>query len=126
MILFSSAPPKLLPIVAFASRDASAAELAAGSGEAHVHVVHIAAGGEIGPHVTGFGQLFVCLDGSGWVAGDDGERVSISAGEAAYFARGEGHSKGSATGLRALMIQVYDLHPSAPTTSPSLQPNAGR
>jgi quercetin dioxygenase-like cupin family protein len=126
MILFKSEPPELLPIVAFASRDAAAAELAAGSGEAHAHIVHIAAGGEIGPHVTGFGQLFVVLDGSGWVAGDDGERVSISAGEVAYFARGEGHSKGSATGLRALMIQVYDLHLSALTASQSLQLNAGR
>ena len=97
------------------SRESGAAELAAGSGEAHIHVVQIAAGGEIAPHVAGFGQLFPCLEGSGWVAAADGERVSISRGQVAYFARGERHSKGSADGLRALIIQVHDLHLSSVT-----------
>jgi quercetin dioxygenase-like cupin family protein len=109
LILFSSSGRRLAPIIEFQSRGSAAAEVATGSGEAHVHVVEIAAGGEIGPHVAGFGQLFVCLDGSGWVAAANGERVSISGGEVAYFARGELHSKGSGEGLRALIIQVRDL-----------------
>ena len=116
MILFSAVAHALAPIVDFQSRDSRAAELATGSGEAHVHIVHIDAGGEIGPHVAGFGQLFICLEGRGWVAAADGERVAISRGEVAYFARGERHSKGSADGLRALIIQVYELDLCAPTT----------
>ena len=100
---------ELAPIVDFASRDAASAELASGSGEAHVHIVEIGAGGEIGPHVAGFSQLFVCLAGSGWVTAGDNKRVSISTGQVAYFARGELHSKGSDTGLRAMIIQVRDL-----------------
>lgn len=111
MILFNSVPRELTAIIDFQSRDSGAAELATGSGEAHIHIVHIAAGGEIGPHVTGFGQLFFCLDGSGWVASADGQRVSISCGQVAYFARGEQHSKGSAEGRRTLIIQVHDLQP---------------
>jgi hypothetical protein len=110
LILFSPGARELAPIVDFQSHDAGAAELATGSGEAHIHTVHIAAGGEIGPHVAGFGQLFLCLEGSGWVAGADGERVSISRGQAAYFVRDERHSKGSVDGLRAVIIQVQDLH----------------
>lgn len=109
MILLSSVAHALAPVVDFQSRDSHAAELATGSGEAHIHVVHIAAGGEIGPHVAGFGQLFLCLAGSGWVAAADGARVSISQEQVVYFARGELHSKGSAEGLRALIIQVHDL-----------------
>ena len=31
--------------------------------------MHFLPGGLIGPHEAGFGQLFVALDGSGWVAG---------------------------------------------------------
>ena len=110
MILFNAAARALIPVVDFQSRDTGAAELATGYGDAHVHIVQIAAGGEIGPYVAGFGQLFICLDGRGWVAAGDGERVAISHGEVAYFARGERHSKGSAVGLRALIVQVHDLH----------------
>ena len=111
MILFNAVARELTAITDFQSRGSHAAELATGAGEAHIHMVHISAGGEIGPHVTGFGQLFFCLEGSGWVASADGQRVSISRGQVAYFARGERHSKGSAEGLRALIIQVHDLQP---------------
>ena len=114
MNLFSLMPRELASVVDFQSRGASAVELATGSGAAHIHLVHIAAGGEIGPHVAGFGQLFVCLEGSGWVAAADSERISISRGQVAHFARGERHSKGSADGLYALIIQVHDLDLSAP------------
>jgi quercetin dioxygenase-like cupin family protein len=110
MIVFGPFARKLAPVVDFQSRDACAAELATGSGEAHIHVVQIAAGGEIGPHVAGFGQRFLCVEGSGWVAAADDEHVSISRGQVAYIARGERHSKGSADGLRALIVQVQDLN----------------
>jgi quercetin dioxygenase-like cupin family protein len=89
---------------------ASSVKILEGSGEAHVYVLRFAPGGEIGPHEAGFGQLFVALSGSGWVAGADGQRVGLAAGEAALFPRGEVHSKGSETGMTALMVQVRDLH----------------
>ena len=80
-----------------------------GSGEAHAYVLEFEPGGEIGPHEAGFGQLFVALSGSGWVAGADGERVALAEGDAAFFPRGDVHSKGSETGMTALMVQVRDL-----------------
>jgi quercetin dioxygenase-like cupin family protein len=88
---------------------ARSAELAAGEGEAHAYVVRFEPGGIIGPHEAGFGQLFVALEGDGWAAGEDGERMALSTGEAAFIHRGEVHSKGSETGMTALMIQVRDL-----------------
>ena len=66
-------------------------------------------GGYIGPHEAGFGQLFVPILGSGWVAGEDGERRPVSLGQAGYISRGEMHSKGSHGGMTALMVQVPDL-----------------
>lgn len=90
---------------------ASSVKLADGAGEAHVHVVFLEAGGEIGPHEAGFAQIFFAASGSGWVAGKDGARVTLSEGYAAFIHRGETHSKGSETGLTALMIQVRDLTP---------------
>ena len=94
-------------------RLASSIKLAEGAGEAHVYALYFDPGGEIGPHEAGFGQLFLPLSGSGWVAGDDGERVALAEGQAALFRRGETHSKGSETGMTAVMVQIGDLTPSA-------------
>ena len=120
MIVFDFDDTRLATIVDFHSHGASAAEMATGTGSAHIHLVQIDAGGEIGPHVAGFGQLFLALDGRGWVSAGDGKRVSIARGQAAYFARGERHAKGSDDGLRALIIQVSDLHLCEP--SPQVSP----
>lgn len=113
MIILDFATRELRSILEFQSAGAASAELAAGAGDAHVHLVEIAAGGEIGPHVAGFGQLFVCIAGEGWAASADGVPAPLRHGQAAYFARGERHSKGSSTGLLALIVQVRDLNISA-------------
>ena len=88
---------------------AASIKFAEGAGEAHVYVVYFEPGGEIGPHEAGFGQILFAVAGNGWAAGGDGERVSLAEGEAAFIHRGEIHSKGSETGMTALMIQVRDL-----------------
>src|SRR5580765_902232 len=88
---------------------ASSIPLAEGEGEAHAYVLYFEPGGEIGPHEAGFGQLFFAVLGNGWIAGGDGERLSLAEGQAAFIHRGEIHSKGSETGLTALMVQVRDL-----------------
>ncbi len=97
------------PIMQFGSRLAAARTLAAGAGEAHAYVVRIEAGGLVDRHVAGFGQLWIVIDGSGWVEGGDGARVGVRAGDVAFFARGETHAKGSDDGLTAVMVQVRDL-----------------
>src|SRR5262245_32014995 len=99
------------PITLFDSDRAVAVPLGDGFGEAHVYWIHIAAGGCIGAHPAGFGQLFLVIAGSGWIAGADGVRVAVSAGQGAHIERGEYHSKGSESGLAAIMVQVGDLTP---------------
>jgi quercetin dioxygenase-like cupin family protein len=94
-------------------RLASAIEFAEGAGEAHAYVIYFEPGGEIGPHEAGFGQIFFAAAGSGWVADGDGERFALAEGAAALIRRGEVHSKGSETGMTALMVQVRDLTPVA-------------
>ena len=87
----------------------SSIALADGEGEAHGYVLYFEPGGAIGPHEAGFGQLLFAVAGDGWVAGRDGRRLQLAEGQAAFIQRGEIHSKGSETGLTALMIQVRDL-----------------
>lgn len=74
------------------------------------YVLHFEADGLIGQHEAGFGQLFFAMSGDGWVAGGDGVRHALREGEAAFIRRGGVHSKGSETGLVALMVQVRDFN----------------
>ncbi len=117
MRLIQLSPADAEPISLFAATGASSRLLADGDGEAHVHWLQFEPGGQIGQHPTGFGQLFIVVEGSGWVAGGDGRRVELRAGEAAYFERGERHSKGSDRGMKVIMVQIADLKLSASTAA---------
>ena len=99
----------------FGSRGARAVALGDGVGRAHVYAVHVEPGGQIGAHPAGFGQLFLVVTGSGWVAGADGRRVPLAAGQGAYIGRGEIHAKGSDSGMVAIMVQVDELRPKPPS-----------
>ncbi|MGH9155171.1 MAG: cupin domain-containing protein [Acidimicrobiales bacterium] len=96
-------------ISAYQSHGASAVRLADGHGEAHAYLLSFEAGGAIGRHEAGYAQLFIVLAGHGWVAGNDGLRIEISAGDIVMFDRGEQHAKGSDTGMSVVMVQVRDL-----------------
>jgi quercetin dioxygenase-like cupin family protein len=93
-------------IEAFASTGASSCVAAHGSGESHVYVLYFEPGGEIGPHPAGFDQVFLTVQGSGWISGSDGVRHSIEQGCGAFIPMGEHHSKGSKTGMVAVMVQA--------------------
>jgi len=80
-----------------------------GVGEAHAYLLHFDAGGAIGRHEAGYGQLFVVVQGRGWVSGQDDVRTEVSTGDVVLFQRGEHHDKGSDTGMTAVMVQVRDL-----------------
>jgi len=95
----------------YSSHRATTTRLADGSGETHTYMVRIEAGGIIDRHEAGFGQLWIIVEGSGWVAGGDDQRLEVSLGDVAFFERGEQHAKGSDQGMTAVMIQIYDLEP---------------
>ena len=96
----------LADIADFGSHGVASAELGAAAGRGFCHYLQFAAGSAIGPHPTGFHQRFVVLAGSGWVAGGDGVRQPIAAGEYATFHPGEMHAKGSDDGMQVLMVQL--------------------
>ena len=98
------------PIHAYASAGAQSCEIAHGSGESHVYVVHIEPGGIIGPHPAGFDQILLVVKGSGWVAGNDGVRHKIEEESGAFIPFGEKHSKGSSSGMVAVMLQAASFN----------------
>jgi quercetin dioxygenase-like cupin family protein len=78
---------------------------------AHVVVIEIGPGGRVGRHPAAAQQLFAVMRGSGWVAGGDGVRQEIRAGEVVLWEAGEEHESGSDLGLTALIVEadVIDL-----------------
>lgn len=98
-----------MAIEQYASAGASAVPLLHGTGESHVYCLHIEPGGIIGTHTTGFHQILLVVQGSGWACGDDGVRVQLRSGQGVAFEPGEVHSKGSEAGMMALMIQASGL-----------------
>jgi hypothetical protein len=109
MQLVDLSPELATAIREFEAAGVAALAVATGAGAAHIYTLYFEPGGQIGPHVAGFGQLLVPLTGSGWVAGADGVQFALIPGQLAYWSRGELHSKGSEAGMTALMIQVRDL-----------------
>jgi quercetin dioxygenase-like cupin family protein len=70
-----------------------------------VDVVRLAPGGVVGRHPTRLWQLFLVVEGSGWVSGADGAPHPVAAGEAALWEPGEEHATGTGGGLLAVVVQ---------------------
>lgn len=68
----------------------------------------VAPGGLIGTHPAAGHQVLLIVSGSGWCAGEDGTRVAVTAGQAAYWAPGEVHTTGSDSGLTAIALEGGD------------------
>lgn len=76
----------------------------------------VSAGGLIGTHPAVSHQVLLIVAGSGWVCGEDGVRVAVEAGQAAYWAPGERHTTGSDSGLTAIALEggpVFIFEPEA-------------
>ena len=71
------------------------------------------AGGELGAHEAPVDQLFLVVEGDGWAAGPEGRRAPLRAGEAAFWHAGERHAAGSATGMKAFVLEGEGLDPDA-------------
>jgi len=107
--ILSERASELERVSTYEAHGTAAVRLAHGNGEAHAYLLQFEAGGAIGQHEAGYGQLFIVLTGRGWVSGHDGLPTEIGAGDVVLFDRGEQHAKGSDAGMTAVMVQVRDL-----------------
>jgi quercetin dioxygenase-like cupin family protein len=78
--------------------------------EAVINCAHLSAGGIIGYHRSTLPQLFLVVQGQGWVRGE-AARISIQAGQAAYWETGEWHESGTKTGMTAVIIEAKKFDP---------------
>lgn len=84
------------------------------TGEAHLNIVYLEAGGVLGEHEAPTPQLFVVVGGQGWAAGDDRQQHEISVGDAVFWDQGERHQSGTDSGMTAVIMQTLELNIVAP------------
>lgn len=77
----------------------------ASEGPSRFACFHIGPGGFIPRHPAAGPQLFAVLEGEGWVSGEEGGRVPIRAGQAAYWEDGELHECATDKGMRVIVVE---------------------
>ena len=100
-------------LTAFGSRGVSFAPVLR-PGVSSVVRMLVEPGGVLGLHPAREHQLFIVVEGAGWVRTDSGPRVEIGAGQAAFWGPGEVHESGSDTGMTAIVVEGPDLAPELP------------
>ncbi|KAA3648464.1 MAG: cupin domain-containing protein [Chloroflexi bacterium] len=81
--------------------------------DCHVSTVcmHIEPKGVVGFHQAVYRQLFMVVNGEGWVTGDDQERHPIKAGQAALWEAEEWHESGSDSGMMVFVVEGDEIRP---------------
>ncbi|WP_327071196.1 hypothetical protein [Kitasatospora sp. NBC_01302] len=101
-------------ITRFGSSGLHATRIAAGEGAVHLTCLRVEPGGIIGTHPAPVPQLLLFIAGEGWVAGPDGERIAIAAGQGVRWDQGEDHTSGTGTGFTAFAVEGAPLELFAP------------
>ena len=81
---------------------------------ANLVCMRVEPGGVIGAHPAAVNQLFLVVEGAGWVRSGSSAPVDIQVGQAAFWEAGEVHESGTATGLVAVIVEGLDLQPELP------------
>ena len=108
MILYSL-PGKERAVEAYSSEGALFSGVTRHEGRIGISCMRLEPGGTIGRHPAAVSQLFLLIDGEGWVSGQDGQRYSIRKGQAAYWNAGEEHESGTASGMTVLVAEGHEL-----------------
>lgn len=95
----------------YSSHSAIFSMIAKISGSSSVGCMYIEPRGVIGYHKAPAQQLFLVVEGEGWVCGDDENRVSVRSGTGIFWDKGEGHKSGSELGMTAIILQSNLLDP---------------
>ncbi|MFJ7405560.1 MULTISPECIES: cupin domain-containing protein [unclassified Lysinibacillus] len=75
----------------------------------NIGFIYIEAGGVVGLHEAPVPQLFIVIQGEGWISGKDREKLLVKQGEGICWQEGEAHESGSDKGLTALVIQSTQI-----------------
>jgi quercetin dioxygenase-like cupin family protein len=98
-----------MPITVFDSVNATGTPVLRDVGGFYLTWIHLAAGGLLGNHEAVKNQLFVVINGAGWVQTQGSSKVAVAAGQAAFWQAGERHASGTDTGMAVIVIESETL-----------------
>lgn len=98
-------------IQAFDSKNVGITPIIRKEGFTSAGCMHFDAGSVLGMHEAVGPQLFLVVDGEGWVRVEGEDKVPVSKGTACFWTAGENHESGSETGMAAIIIEGPDLNP---------------
>jgi quercetin dioxygenase-like cupin family protein len=81
------------------------------TGDIHIGCMYLERGDRVGYHQATVPQLFLVVQGEGWVRGKEAEKISIKAGQAAFWQTDEWHESGTDTGMVVIVIESPYISP---------------
>lgn len=98
-------------ITAFNSFNVGITPIVKNDGPQSVGCMYLDANGVVGMHPATVRQLFLVIEGEGWVRIEGSEKVRVSKGTAVFWETGEQHESGTDTGMTAIIIESPTLDP---------------
>jgi quercetin dioxygenase-like cupin family protein len=98
-------------VTQYGSRELLMSGLACCDSAARLDVMHIGPTGLVASHEATANQLFVVVQGNGWVRAGDGPETPIVAGQAAFWQGGEWHESGSSNGMLVIVLEGESVDP---------------
>ncbi|GGE06666.1 cupin [Marinithermofilum abyssi] len=99
------------PVEQFGNTGVTLSRILLTAGPAQVSCIHLDPEGRIGEHRGTAPELFLIVEGEGWVSGSGQEQIPVRAGEAVFWERGEQRSSGTRKGMTAMVIVGDSVEP---------------
>ena len=100
------------PITAFGSDNVVMSGIQrVADGALQIGCMYIGTQGVVGRHQATTPQLFLVVEGAGWVRGNGPERHTVLPGQAAFWEAGEWHESGSDFGMTAIVLEGEGIEP---------------
>lgn len=80
-------------------------------GDIHMVCMHLERNGLVGLHQADTPQLFMVIEGKGWVKGKENRKIAISQGQIAFWDKEEWHETTTEDGLVAIAIEGDGINP---------------
>ena len=77
--------------------------------EAAVSSVYIRLNGKLGHHQAVTSQLFLLVQGEGWIRGETEEKLPVREEQAIFWEQGEWHESGIENGMTAVIIEEINI-----------------
>ena len=99
-------------IAAYSSSGFSLSKIARLPEQSDIKCAYLSPKGIIGYHQNVQDQLFIVVQGEGWVRGESPEtQRAIRAGQAAFWEAGEWHESGTEIGMVVILIEGENIDP---------------